>query len=135
MNRINILDKILNVDFFKAVEANDISIVKIYVKAGIDINTYNSSNLLNPLHICSIKEYTMMANFLIENNADVNIRSLSGRTPLIIAAYNSCPDIVKILVDARADTTIRDNYNYTALDYAKSSLSVKAKLIVDILTI
>lgn len=49
--------------------------------------------------------------FLIQNGADINSRDINGDTPLFIAAAVNNKEAVKILIDAGADTNIRNNAN------------------------
>jgi ankyrin repeat protein len=64
-------------------------------------------------HVETVKE-------LIALGADINyIPSGSGDTPVISAVRAFKNDVVKALVEAKADLTIRNRMGKTALDYAK----------------
>ncbi len=62
--------------------------------------------------------------FLIQNNADVNIQNNEGATLLIDAAISCRPDLAEILLKNGADTTLRDNYGKTALAHALGSVTI-----------
>lgn len=55
---------------------------------------------------------------LVEAGADVNWIDGEGVTPLILAAFKGHEDIARLLLEQGADTTIRDQWDRTALDYA-----------------
>jgi uncharacterized protein len=62
----------------------------------------------------------------IEKRADLDLQSFSGETALIYAAKGIGDDdfnIVRFLLTAGADTTIKDNNNKTALDVAIQEIS------------
>jgi len=48
---------------------------------------------------------------LIKNGADLNIKGLMGRTPLINALYNSDIEHIKVLLSNGADPSIKDDFN------------------------
>ena len=56
---------------------------------------------------------------LIENKCDINVTDKSGNTPLLFAVYENNMVIVRILVEALCDITIRGNENKTAAEIAK----------------
>ena len=59
-----------------------------------------------------------MAEILIKNQTDVNVRDGQGRTPLIIAAINHHSEIIKMLLASKADANIKDDSGITALGHA-----------------
>ncbi len=58
---------------------------------------------------------------LLKLRADVNTRSLYQRTPLIIAAMRGYDDCARVLLDGRADVTLKDDKGVDALSYAKTN--------------
>lgn len=60
---------------------------------------------------------------LIEQvGADVNAKGICGWTVLMWSAYKtSCPEVIKILVDAGADLLACDEKGKTVLDWAKKN--------------
>jgi hypothetical protein len=56
---------------------------------------------------------------LIQSGVDVNVRTLSGKTPLMAASYRGYSDIVQMLVAAGADVDAVDNGGHTAMSIGK----------------
>ena len=56
---------------------------------------------------------------LLTNQCNPNVTSKKGDTPLIFAAYYNKMDIVRALVEAGCDITIRGDKNKTAAEWAK----------------
>ena len=91
--------------FHTALASNcDISIIKILIKNGANVNAPNALGHL-PLHICiSSRNYTDLALLLIENGADVNALSvINNKTALIRAIENDCTEIAIALIKKGAD--------------------------------
>lgn len=88
---------------------------KVTVECGVDINQpdcYGNA----PLHQAVECEYNEIANYLIDQGVDVNLRNTSGETPLIIACQGitNLP-IAKRLVEADAKVNVVDESGSTAL--------------------
>ncbi len=52
---------------------------------------------------------------LLEKGADINIKSNTGETILIMAAMNPNPEIMEMFIDKGFDVNAKDNQGYTAL--------------------
>jgi len=93
-----------------AVQTNNFSDVKKYIKKGADVNSRNflvfATNPENDLEIIKI---------LIEAKADVNKPDEQGRTPLISAARNNNIEAFKLILTANANVNSQDNAGNTAL--------------------
>ena len=50
--------------------------------------------------------HTDIARYLVEHGADVNFGGKSGRLPLYLAAKKGNKDIVKLLLEAKADLSL-----------------------------
>lgn len=57
--------------------------------------------------------------FLVENKAEINVRSKDGSTALMLAASQNFFEVVKCLVEHGADSTMKDNNGETAAMHAK----------------
>ena len=55
---------------------------------------------------------------LLQQGADINVRDIQGRTPVMIATYQHNTDMVRALLQAGADVNIRDNNKENPLLHA-----------------
>ena len=107
-------------------------IIKVLIDAGADVNAkciarnINEDELIKNLYIPSKlvgldkQKYLEEAKKFVEEFKKVSPnREFIGATPLIIAAENSNPEIIRMLIDAGADTSLKSADNKTALDIAK----------------
>ena len=73
--------------------------------------------------------------FLLENGANINdeeYRDLIDQTPLIIAAFHGCTDIIRMLIDAGADIGHRNHQGENALITASQEGNIDSvKVLLD----
>lgn len=93
---------------YNAIINNNVKIINSLVKNGVDIN--NPKQEPPFLHIPNIKPKIMK--LLLEFNADPNIRSKEGKTPLMIHTKRK---IIKHLIKYNADINAEDNNGNTVL--------------------
>ncbi len=106
-----------------ASENNNVSIVKLLIKYGADVNIYANTLYLNtPLHIAALNDSSEVVTILLENGANINIYNdyTIGKTPLHLAVMNNSINSIKILLDKGADTNIKDNEGNTPIDLAQT---------------
>src|SRR5690349_9527943 len=58
-----------------------------------------------PLHAAASGNKPAAIQFLLSRGAELNMRSKGGDTSLMVAAKHGCPEALKVLIDAKADTT------------------------------
>ncbi|MCL2165506.1 MAG: ankyrin repeat domain-containing protein, partial [Oscillospiraceae bacterium] len=64
--------------------------------------------------------------WLIQEGADFNAKDNNGKTPLMIAAqYSSNHDILRLLIENKADVGIKDKEGKRAIDYAEGNEQLK----------
>ncbi|MEI0478548.1 ankyrin repeat domain-containing protein [Brachyspira pulli] len=90
---------IYETDEHKSNNKNVITIIRLLLDAGIDIDTRTSVLGTTPLIEACKEGYTDIVKLLIEYGADVNYSDKYGKKPLKVAKKN---DIVRLLIDAGA---------------------------------
>ena len=71
-----------------------------------------------PLHYAATGGHEAVLAFLLDNNAYIDADSPNGSTPLMMAAMYGSPLAVKVLIQAGADLTLKNQAGLTALDFA-----------------
>lgn len=86
---------------------------------GIDVN--QRDNRMGPLlHSAVARSSHRAITRLIDEGANVNGQNDWGLTPLMFAAWQGDEKLVKLFLDAGADTSLKDHNGLTALDRAKT---------------
>jgi len=78
------------------------SIINLLINAGAYVNIQDKSKA-TPLMLACYRNYTAIAQYLIKHGADVNIADNSGDTPLTVAIRNKNIELIKALMNAKAD--------------------------------
>lgn len=89
--------------------------VKALVKRGADINRKGWT----PLHYACSGPDNGVAEFLIQQGAELNARSDNGTTPLMMAARYGSGDLVPLLLKAGAEPRAANEQELTAADFAQ----------------
>lgn len=85
-----------------------IRVMKVLIDKGANVNAVSERSGETPLHMASTS--VGAARLLIENGAIVNVANYEGVTPLHLSSRNGCADVVKLLIDKRANVdSINDN--------------------------
>jgi ankyrin repeat protein len=71
------------------------------------------------------KGYSITAQALLDNNAEVNLKNKRGKTALMFAAAEGDIDTTQSLLRKGADTTLKDNNGKTALRIAAENKHFK----------
>ena len=125
-----------------AVDQNDIDTAKLLMSKGSEVNVayrYSGGKPVKLLRandaaelriveeqlpddtllmVASRKGYTEMMKLLIDSGADVNAKTIKGKTALMDAAFIGKADTVKLLLVMGADINAKDEEQNTALIYA-----------------
>ncbi|MBW5397594.1 ankyrin repeat domain-containing protein, partial [Brachyspira pilosicoli] len=120
---------------------NDYDMVKFLVEKGANINAKTHSeysSLETPLllsldyeHIESrYDENSSVAEYLINNGADINVTNEDGETPLMYASKLHNIKVIELLIQKGADINAFNNYGNTALIYGVNNLET-VKLLVE----
>ena len=94
-----------------AAEQGNMKVVRMLVEHGVDA-TARSCDGWTPLHAASScgSMDSEVARFLIEHGANVTARANDGRTPLHVATEVGNVDVIRILIEHGADTTITQRW-------------------------
>lgn len=107
-----------------AAKAGDLSMVEYLLERGASPNPTRIAH--TALRAASIFGHEEVARRLLAAQADPNLCSLHGRTPLMGAAMNKRPPLVQILLEAQADVAAKNDHGETALDLATSAECAEA---------
>jgi ankyrin repeat protein len=91
------------------------ALVRKLVDRGADVNKPGWA----PLHYAATGGHLEIMNLLLEHHAFIDAESPNGTTPLMMAAHYGTPAAVKLLLEAGADTAMRNQLGLTAIDFAQ----------------
>ena len=80
-----------------------LSIVKSLVSKGADVTQQSGGGWSALLFACNCRNNFEVIKYLVENGADVNIKSTSGNTPLYRVFRNQDTELFKYLIDKGAN--------------------------------
>ncbi|PLX43004.1 MAG: hypothetical protein C0608_00900 [Deltaproteobacteria bacterium] len=77
------------------------------------------------------KEVLEVVRLLLTNGADVNYKSVAGRTPLMAAAKRNSRELITLLMENNADPTLADSTGKTAPSIAKAEGNIGVTYVFD----
>jgi len=86
-----------NVKLIQAVKDGNIKAVKQHLDAGADVNAKDDKFGFTPLHRAAGRGNKEVAELLIAEGADVNVKNEDGDTPLDAAIYGKKPQTADLL--------------------------------------
>jgi hypothetical protein len=105
---------------FCAIYGLTTSVKRLLSIRNINVNVKDDLSGATPLHYAAGNGHIEIARLLLENGADVNVKSVGGPTPLHWAAQNGHVDILHLLVENGVDLEAQSNYGWRALHSAAS---------------
>ncbi len=94
----------------QAIMADDRKMVKLMLDRNVPLNL-NSDTLYKALRPARLKNW-------IRTSANLELIG-NGQTPIFWAAQQNNPAIIKILLDAGADASVKDKHRYLPMDYTR----------------
>jgi ankyrin repeat protein/mannosyltransferase OCH1-like enzyme len=104
-------------DLYVAAQDGDLKKVKEYIAKSVNVNS--AVNNVTALYIASQNGHLDVVQFLIENDADLEIPQPNGWTALYAAIVNGHVEIIKSLLQGGASLSVRDKKLQTPMDVAK----------------
>ncbi|GFU32723.1 ankyrin-2 [Nephila pilipes] len=104
-------------EFLKAIEENNSKTVNGILDTGFDIDT-DLKVQKTAISICASNGWYEMAHLLMKRGCSLSLKTDKGETPLHLAALRSDYNLVKLLIENRADMTSVDHLKRTVLHYA-----------------
>jgi ankyrin repeat protein len=92
----------------------NLDLVRKLIDRGADVNKPGWA----PLHYAATNGHLQIMALLLDENAYIDAASPNGTTPLMMAAHYGSAAAVKLLLEAGADPTIRNQLGLTAIDFA-----------------
>lgn len=89
-------------------------LVRQLIARGADVNKPGWA----PLHYAATGGHLEIMALLLEHHAFIDAQSPNKTTPLMMAAHYGSPQAVKLLLDAGADVSMRNELGLSAIDFA-----------------
>ncbi|MEL1254996.1 ankyrin repeat domain-containing protein [Flavobacterium sp. DGU38] len=106
-----------NKTVFDIARSGTLTEIQILNKSNPDLINSLNENKTSPLILACYRGNTEVAKFLIENVKDINYNSDMG-TALMAATYKNYPQLVKLLLEKKANPNLTDANGTTALSLA-----------------
>lgn len=85
-------------DFFRAIQLNDLELVKYHIRMGVDPNYQHPEYLTAPLMECIRFERLEIAEYLLKNGTDATAKEYNGETTAMsIAVMNGNQEAILLL--------------------------------------
>ncbi len=115
-----------------ACRKKDFEKVQIILELKADVNA-EGANAVTALQMAVFKGATKIVKLLIDSQADINSQNKDTNTALHIAASGEGCDmnsIIELLINSKADTTIKGNHGFTPLERAKHYANVDVAILL-----
>jgi ankyrin repeat protein len=96
------------------------------IRLGADVNKPGWA----PLHYAATRGHLAVMSLLLDEHAYIDAASPNGTTPLMMAAHYGSPSAVKLLLEADADPTLKNNLGLNAFDFAQRHNRLESAAII-----
>jgi len=116
-------------DVYEAIEKSDMDILTSLVPSVVSPCT--TENAYSLLHYASMTNQVRPADYLLSIGANIEAKNDLGASPLYVAASEACVDMVRLLLDRKANPGHCDNEGWTPLHIA--AISEGASRVIEML--
>ena len=113
-------------NYFVFPDINDVDndgLSSLHVALAVEVVKYliekGGHDISKGLHAAASDGDLETVQYLVENNANIEVQNKFGQSPLICAAMNDQLEVVTYLAENNADVQAHDEHAKTALDWAK----------------
>lgn len=117
---------------FDAIALNDIAAVRSMLEKSPRLARELGDNRTTPLHEACKKKAAEIVQELIAHGADVNAKDMWSMTPLHYAGITTNETTIAILIDNKADRSIKNRNGLTALDLIEDRDKSRQQLFSDV---
>jgi hypothetical protein len=96
------------------------------IQLGADVNKPGWT----PLHYAATRGHLAVMNLLLDEHAYIDAASPNGTTPLMMAAHYGTASAVKLLLEADADPTLKNELGLNAFDFAQSAMRLDSAAVI-----
>ncbi|MCK5674965.1 MAG: ankyrin repeat domain-containing protein [Spirochaetales bacterium] len=114
-----------------AIRKGHINIASILLDKGSNINSISGDRGNTPLMDAAAESNTEILIKLIKAGAELDLKSKSGQTALVLSVGRQAEDSAIVLIESGADITIKDDLGMSARKYAELFKLEKVLLIMD----
>ena len=109
---------IKKINIFEAIEERNLSLTKLIVENGADVNSIKKEQNLTPLMIAAHNGAKDIIDYLLDHGADINYQNSSRETCLFSAIKGQWTSIALHLIEKGANVNQRNINGYTPLSIA-----------------
>jgi len=102
-------------EFFDSIKKGDLENINHHLE-DVDVNAYDQKNY-TALMVAAESGLTDVANFLLENGANIDKRGRGELTAIFFAVFMKNDDVIKLLLNKNANTTLTDAKGNSICDY------------------
>lgn len=108
------------IDAFNFIEQGNVKGFISLLDKGLPVDARDANGNPMIIRLCVLGNPPMIT-ALVGRGANINIKGVNGNTPLMVATVNYKYDLVAYLVKIGAEKAIRNNFNWTAFDFARQN--------------
>ncbi|EMP42190.1 Fibronectin type 3 and ankyrin repeat domains protein 1 [Chelonia mydas] len=109
-----------------AVDGGHCDVIEWMLNDGCQVDTKDTVLEWTPLmRVSAVTGNKDVASLLIEAGADVNMKDKDGKTPLMVAVLNNHEELIQLLLDKGADSTVKNESVVILLEENKRKLNEK----------